>query len=381
MFLRTIEYNQNLNTSQVWSLKEFPLGQINLLVGQNATGKSRTLNVIGALANLLSGDTKMHFKSGSYIVRFENGNSDIKYSLSYEEAKVLKEELIVNRKVVLKRGVGGKGRIYFKRENKTMSFQTPDNELACVARRDSLQHPFFEDLYQWGKQLRHYYFGTSLGQDIYVVPKSDESQLSVNQKDTINTVLFFKKGHSTYGKAFDDSIKKDMKSVGYKINEIGLGLIPGIKIIQGPATALEGLYVKEADLKGVTYQNEISQGMFRVLSLIIQLNFAQLESNPSCILIDDIGEGLDYDRSTALITLLIEKIKSSTIQIIMSTNDRFVMNNVPLEYWSIIQRDGGQCKILNYRNSKKVFDEFAYTGLANFDFLASQFYLKGLDEK
>jgi hypothetical protein len=57
----------------------------------------------------------------------------------------------------------------------------------------------------------------------------------------------------------------------------------------------------------------------------------------------------------------------------MSTNDRFVMNNVPLEYWQVIQRDGGKCKIFNYKNSKEKFDDFEYTGLNNFDFLATDF--------
>ena len=115
--------------------------------------------------------------------------------------------------------------------------------------------------------------------------------------------------------------------------------------------------------------------MFRALSLIIQLNFAEHESLPSCVLIDDIGEGLDFERSSKLIKLIIEKSKKSKIQLILATNDRFVMNNVPLEYWSIIQRIGDECKIYNYKNSKKLFDDFDLTGLNNFDFFSSNFFL------
>jgi hypothetical protein len=51
---------------------------------------------------------------------------------------------------------------------------------------------------------------------------------------------------------------------------------------------------------------------------------------PATILIDDIGEGLDFDRSSRLIKLLIEIAeKNENIRLIMSTNDRFVMNAVP----------------------------------------------------
>jgi hypothetical protein len=99
-----------------------------------------------------------------------------------------------------------------------------------------------------------------------------------------------------------------------------------------------------------------------------------LKKLSTTILIDDIGEGLDFDRSSRLIKLLIEIAeKNDNIQLIMSTNDRFVMNNVPLEYWQVIQRNGGECKVFNYQNSKGKFDEFEYTGLNNFDFLRTDF--------
>jgi hypothetical protein len=65
--------------------------------------------------------------------------------------------------------------------------------------------------------------------------------------------------------------------------------------------------------------------------------------------------------------------ETNDIQLIMSTNDRFVMNNVPLKYWQVIQRNGGECTVFNKRNSKEKFDDFEYTGLNNFDFLATDF--------
>ena len=133
----------------------------------------------------------------------------------------------------------------------------------------------------------------------------------------------------------------------------------------------EGILVRESDLKGTTDQHDMSQGMFRALSLVIQLNYSLLASIPSCILVDDIGEGLDYERSSALIKLLVGKAKKSSVQLIMTTNDRFVMNNVPLEYWSVMQRFSNESKIYNHRNSEKQFKDFELTGLNNFDFFTS----------
>jgi hypothetical protein len=134
------------------------------------------------------------------------------------------------------------------------------------------------------------------------------------------------------------------------------------------------LMVTENDRNTFVVQQDMSQGMFRALSIIIHLTYHVLMKTPITILIDDIGEGLDFDRSSKLIQLLIEIAEENDfIQLIMSTNDRYVMNNVPLEYWQIIQRNGGECKIYNYKNSKEIFDEFEYTGLNNFDFLATDF--------
>ena len=94
---------------------------------------------------------------------------------------------------------------------------------------------------------------------------------------------------------------------------------------------------------------------------------------PTCFLIDDIGEGLDYERSCELIDLLIEKAKSHFVQLIMTTNDRFVMNRVPLEMWTVLNRTGSIVKGYNIHNSAEKFDKFRFTGMSNFDLFATDY--------
>jgi Fe-S cluster assembly ATPase SufC len=93
------------------------------------------------------------------------------------------------------------------------------------------------------------------------------------------------------------------------------------------------------------------------------------------IVIDDVGEGLDFERSMALIKLLIKKCKHKNLQLLMATNDRFVMNEVELRYWHVVHRTGNHVRILDYQNTKKRFDEFKFLGLSNFDFFSSEAYL------
>jgi len=95
-----------------------------------------------------------------------------------------------------------------------------------------------------------------------------------------------------------------------------------------------------------------------------------------CIVIDDIGEGLDYERSSSLIKILIEKAQTGLVQLIMTTNDEFIMNGVPLEYWSVIERKPGSAKLHNIFNSEDQFKQFQFIGLNNFDFFTSKFALQ-----
>jgi len=234
--------------------------------------------------------------------------------------------------------------------------------------------------------LRYYEFGTDLGRSSLDVINTEsvaiiKKNIDFNNKDHV--IRIFKLGEQELGEGFIESIKLDMLSVGYRIDEIGTKT-PSTSIFQeGKSYSLEVkpqyIYVQESDLKDKTEQSIISQGMFRVLSLIIQINYSMLAKKPSCILIDDIGEGLDFERSSAMIELLVKKAEAGLVQLIMTTNDSFVMNGVPLDHWSVIERKPGLAKLHNINNSKQIFDDFKFIGLNNFDFFETQFYLKGFD--
>lgn len=380
MFLKSIEYAQFEGTPRLWKLEGCTFGNINLIVGKNATGKSRALNVVNGLANLLSGERKLHYISGDYNVSFDNKGQEVNYILHYESWSVIKEELNIDSENKLTRGKDGIGSIQYAKRGETIDFQAPPNELAAVARRDTIQHPFLEDLYNWGRYVRHYLFGTELGKGALAMLKRDKEkaeQQVLNPKDTNLVIAVFLDGQKRYSSKFTEAIMNDMNAIGYSLEDIGTHTPESILIEGNLPTEPVGLYVKESDLECRTDQVNMSQGMFRALSLVIQVHYSLFTGTPSCILIDDIGEGLDFERSSALVKLLIERAKNSSMQLIMATNDRFIMNNVPLEYWLVTQRVGGICRIHSQRSSPQLFGDFKLTGLNNFDFFSSEYYLKG----
>jgi energy-coupling factor transporter ATP-binding protein EcfA2 len=367
-----MNYSQFEGQPRQWRLHELSLGDINLLVGKNASGKSRTLSVIVGLAKLLEPATRLFFESGNYEVVFDDQGRLVKYNLHYEQRKIVSEQFIVDGDMLLERGAGGIGRISADNLKQVMLFQAPEDQLAAVVRQDNIQHPFLAPLQTWARSLYFYPFGTPLGKEVFVVEVKDPNA-PFDPKDFRSVVAIFKRGFKEFGESFKDSIMEDMSYIGYPLSDIGLQTPSSISVA-GPFPAPPlGLFVHEQALGSTTDQIDMSQGMFRALSVIIQITYAQKSNTAHTILIDDIGEGLDFERSCALIKLLIEKATQSKVQLIIATNDRFVMNSVPLESWSILQRSGGDSQVFNYANSKPIFDEFKFTGMNNFDFFATDF--------
>lgn len=372
MRLISVQYVEFGGSPQEWRLEDLALGRVTLLVGKNASGKSRCLNIIGALSRYLIGERKPTL-SAHYDVRFDHEGTASRYVLEINDSLVQKEQYSVGNTLRLDRGAGGEGEIWAEQVEggKMLRFQTPQDEIAAVARRDAIQHRFLQALYDWGSALRHYYFGTLLGKDRFVV-FVENGGAKIDERDNEAVVPLYKKAVMEFGTRFTDAVKADMERLEYPLDEITIAAPVSVRFV-GMPVELVGLTVKERELQAVTDQHSMSQGMFRSLSLIIQFNYAQMANRASCFLIDDVGEGLDFERSCRLIELLREKVRDSSVQLIMSTNDRFVMNRVPLEEWSVLQRQRNVVRVRNYQNSKDIFDEFKFTGLSNFDFLATDF--------
>jgi hypothetical protein len=365
MILRKIDYQEFNGQPNYWAIKPFELGKINLFAAKNSTGKTRALKVIDTLCYLI---LDKGFKSPvKYNVEFLNGSTVYSYALE-AYGKIVNERLAINGDVKITRDNTGKGKIYAAQEDKEIEFQSPEDKLA-VSRRDMIQYPYLEEIHDWANNVCYYSFGTSMNQEYGKIIEDKNTILDGNSD---NSVEVFVVGQLKFGSKFKDKILFLMNSIGYELADIDVQRWQYLsKHVRSEDYTLSAF---EKDRNTFVVQKDMSQGMFRALSIIIHLSYHAMMETSVAILIDDIGEGLDFDRSSRLIKLLIEIAeKNENIQLIMSTNDRFVMNAVPLQYWQVIQRKGGECHVFNYQNSKEKFDEFEYMGLNNFDFLATDY--------
>jgi hypothetical protein len=381
MILKKIAYSEFEGGPNVWMFREVTLEKVNLLVGQNATGKTRTITVISWLANMLAGLQPQLLNSGNYTVEFSDNDDIYQYFLKIEQHKVLSEKLILNGNVKVERNADGTGELFAEAvgSGQMIKFKISGNQLIVFSKKDAIQHPYLEKLFEWANGVRLYAFGTPLGKDSGFAV-NDMNQLQANPRDTNDVAALFAKGVQDFGEDFRDDIIELMGKIGYNLKNINIapnlnaGLMP-------TGLPLQMIYVIEEGRTAMIFQPEMSQGMFRALSLLIQIKYNLRKKSSTTVLVDDIGEGLDFERSSGIIKVIVDTAEDSEIQFVMSTNDRFVMNGVPLKYWQVIKRKGGECIIYNYGNSKDIFDEFEFTGLSNFSFLATDFISQELETK
>lgn len=377
--LESLSFTEFLNDPKEWRLEEITFDQINLIVGKNASGKSRLLNVIAGLANMLSGRLANVFQSGKYVGTFSAGTKKYQYFLETEAGKVTQEKLVLNDTLLLDRGKDGIGKIWAEKIQQIIDFETPPNQIAARSRRDSIQHPFLEDLHTWASLLRHYQFGTSLGKDrlLLITDLQLSEGRTVVHSEANDLLKLYATAFEEFGAEFDRAILRDLRLLGYDCTAVDVEPVD-TATIQFQGIAPMWLTVQERGLTAKTNQINMSQGMFRALALVIHLNYCIFSKTPRTVLVDDIGEGLDFSRAQSFISLLIKHSKANALQLVMTSNDRFVMNGVPLDYWGVIKRVGSTVHLTNKKNSPKVFEDFSDLGLNNFDFFATEFFEDGL---
>lgn len=368
MKLVSLKYSENLGENREWVLNELTLGDKNLIVGRNSAGKTRTLHVLASLARVLTNVHHTLPTSGKYHCQWINSSGSLyTYEYDVENSRIALERLTIDEKIYIQRKGEGYGTIYYEQLDggTDVRFQSPANEFALAKRRDALQHSYVEPLHLWASELRHFFFGSSFGKEHLAV--FAPNMPPIDERDSNQVVGLFRNAVREFGDEFLNSTLRDMQHLGYNLQSIGLGFPNSVDPLLVPA-GVNCIRVEENGIRGYVDQLTMSQGMYRVLALLVNINYLLLKKASTCVIIDDIGEGLDFERSCKLISLLRQKAQDSNVQIIMSTNDRFVMNEVPLTEWTVLHRVGSVVHVSNYHNSKEKFDEFKFTGLSNFSF-------------
>lgn len=332
------------------------------------------------LVNMLRGMGSTVAGSVCYNLLFSNGEHSLRYELEYDEEAICLEKLYIEEELVLDRGGEGKGRIKYESTPGSifLDFEIQRDELACFAKRDRLQHSFIEWIHDWAVNLRRFDFSGELGKNSYALKSTFEAREVDFSLTNTSLVPVVSIATNEYG-GFRDQVLQDMNEIGYSLENFGI--IHFSERLAKSGQDRFAVFTTEEGLEKEVTQRDMSQGMFRAFSVLVQLNYYILRGQKGFVIIDDIGEGLDFARAKQLVQLLIRKASGAGFQLIMSTNDSFIMNAVDIRNWAVMQREGNKISLFNYENSREIFEDFKFTGLNNFDFYASEFFKSGFSEE
>jgi AAA15 family ATPase/GTPase len=356
MVLQYFSYIEDKSTSNEWRIKKSQLFQLNAIAGNNSTGKSRFIKAIATLAKLISntvGSDSIN-KSCRWHLFFEvQCNKKIEYILEIQTGMVVQEKLIFTKsgETLLERDRNGICTIFAVELNQKIIFGVNPTDLAAAKFRDCKQHPFLEELYQWSKTV--FFVGEHL---------SVKSQFN-----SAFTVDIFRKAKEKFGKDFVQSIISDMSELDYPLAEVGIKNFSPVTYDYHQSIAK--IYIKEIESCVAIDNSQMSKGMFYVLKFFIHFNYFLHCGIPACLLIDNFGTGLDYSRSSLLTKRLIKKIEGTSLQLIVTTTNRFVVDAIPIQYLSIIENGSGLFNLSNIYNSPEKFELIRLIGLNHSDLL------------
>ena len=321
------------------------LQDVNLLVGKNAVGKSRTIRALG---NVLLYLMQLSERNTSDIFRsellFEDGDDLIRYEFRLKEAEVVYESLRVNGETLLFRDA--KGTILCGE-----SINPPASKLTLHVRRDVVQYPFIEKIMLWAEHACGFCFN-----EIEVCGDSDIPSYILGQGETLFSMV----------KSLPE---ESIRQVVEQAHELGY-LVRKIELFEHGGN-LKMVLFHEENVKSQLFGALMSKGMFRALYLLIYTQYLSTRKYPSLLLIDDLCEGIDYERSTKLGKLLFDFCMEHQIQLIASSNDTFLMDVVDLKYWNILRREGSEVYSIDVVKNPDLFNDFLFTGLSKFDFFSS----------
>jgi ABC-type Na+ transport system ATPase subunit NatA len=340
-----------------WQLSSLELDSLNLIVAKNSIGKSRTLSTIDLLIKMITQKRNLNWGSRWTIefINFQHQKILFEFATKFkDEGIVTHEKISIDGTKVLSRNNDTGSVIlknYLTKENDTI--YPPSNKLTLHINRDVRKYPYLEDIVNWAEQSYGFKFGNI----------SPYAKLNEQEYDLLTAVEDIPNLYRALTKESKENVIKQFNEVGYNISNISIQDKIEYVII----------YVKETGIEKALPHYKLSQGMFRTLSMIIYLEYLISRKRPSLIIIDDLCEGLDYERAKKLGMLIFDKCQGSEVQVIVTSNDSFLMDIVDTKYWNILKRTGKVVTAINNKNHQELFRKFRFTGLSNFDFFASDF--------
>ncbi len=379
--MKIISYYYQDSSGIGWNMSEVLFGRLNLLVGISGSGKSRLLNTIFNLGNLMV--TNKVSKAGSWNITIEHNN--IKYKISIESVEKSKNNIYITKedikiisdegdKQLIKRD---KSSFYFNgeilpklsREQTSIFLLKDENEIK----------PLFNG---FSSIVKRNFSSGDLDQIVRTLPIMDKVLYSkVKERkiknpivalDALNVQLFVLK--ECFPEIFS-KICEHYKLIFPFINRIEIKDLKDFKNFTKNinTTDLIPLFcIKEKNCKKWIPLHELSTGMQKVL--LVTTDLCSLTKD-YIYLLDEYENSLGINSIDFFPTLLIDSTDIN--QFIITSHHPYIINKINIEDWYILYRKGSDVKI---KHGDELLEKFgkskqdAFIQLINY-----RFYSEGIE--
>ncbi|PSU75705.1 hypothetical protein CTM93_19735 [Photobacterium phosphoreum] len=367
MFIKRFNLKDSIRNLEI---SDIDFTKLNVLVGTSGAGKTTIMTALFSITRIADGESS---PADSWSIEFiDNDNKEIIWSgrfsgeidLDKEDndiAELIEEKIIIDGIVVLEKKDGKttlnnnplpvldkyKSNVYLLREDDELMSIYQAMQSIIIVQNDSRAHVSEASIPIMSKKL----------------PKKVGAFFKKNKDSSINdycsiyndldcrSKIFFAK---QYDKEKFDEFLFVYTSIFSNVDCINIKKYNGVKKQNG-IQMQHGFHLNLKLNDGtIVEQEDISSGMFKTMMLLSDLMFS---SKFTVLLIDEVENSLGVN----CLPDIIQEIKSSDFQCIISTHHPKIINDIPPKNWLIVSREKGNIsasKSTEIINSTSHHDKF-----------------------
>lgn len=340
-----------------WQLDPMEFGDVNLLVGVSGVGKTKILEAILSLKEILFGiDWEKHFLNGvEWDITFYTA-PDCKYRWSGKSNIINNNDYIIDElgeKIHPNRGVLPQlevEEVYFNDdciahrkngiiefESKVMPKLSPSESLIDIFQAEDKINPIikgFRLVVVSQTQNPEKWRNSSVFGEINDLPLSDIEKLNHTLVDRLGLLLI--KDRDMF-----DRIKSNFIEIFPQVEDLRiLAHLPKLEL-SSTSRPFFSLELRELGVDRWISQWDLSMGMLKTLTHIVEI---YLLAEGSILLIDEFENSLGVNCIDVVSELLSDR---KDIQFILTSHHPYIINKIPMQYWKIITRKGSVVKATN----------------------------------
>ena len=331
--MKILEYKYN---DEVWDFQKICFGDINLIVGDSGSGKTRLLNTIFNFGSNVA-QSKLRGVSAWSTVLEVNGDQyhwDVSTTKKDNVVIVEREKLLLNGKVILERNTDE-----FVFGDAPPLPKLPKNIFSVsILREEEIIKPLYDGFTQI---LRRKFFEDALVKNSSIYAVSRQSLENIGNKQDLNELFTQELGLnpklyilSKFFPEIYDEIISQFQDIFEFVSDVAILDSSTFDLVNIPGRA-PLFCIKEQNVDKWIRLDEFSSGMQKVLLILTDL----LTLPDSSIYLSD-----EYENSLGIgaINFLPELLFSKNLnaQILMTSHHPYIIGKIPVENWYVVHRNG-----------------------------------------